>query len=222
MQASVKALSIAAVMCVFSTVSVADSNAPAKLVESSVSTLQSFLQDESADWFRGHLRNAMAIMIIPSMIKAGFVLGAGGGDGVLVARDPKTGTWSQPGFYQIGGFSVGAQIGGKKSRVILIVRTERGLESFLQTTGKLGAGGAIAVGSVGSGAAMNTAADILTFSRSKGAFAGVSLEGSTVGVHNEFNHAYYGKTVSPRDILINRTVTNVASDRLTTVLNAIR
>ncbi len=222
MKAGYKALCVATILLTSSTVAVADAAAPAQLVDRAVKTLQAFLEDESADWIREHVRQARAILIVPSMIKAGFVLGAGGGDGVLTARDPTTGDWSDPAFYQIGGFSVGAQIGGQQSRVILVARTQRGLESLLQTSAKLGAEGSIAVGPVGSGAAMNVTADLVTFAKTRGAFAGISLEGSTVGVHSDFNRAYYGRAVSTRDILIDRIVTNAASTELKTLLDTIR
>ncbi len=111
--------------------------------------------------------------------------------------------------------------GGQKSRVILLVRTEPGVNSLLRSTGKLGAQGSIAVGPVG--AAATVTADILTIVKAKGAFTGVSLEGTAIEAYTEFNHAYFGKAVTPRDILIDRAVTNPASDGLKkTLLDAAR
>lgn len=145
------------------------------------------------------------------MLKGAFIWGASGGSGVLLVRDEKTGPWIGPAFYTIGGASFGLQIGGQASEVILLVMTDRGVTSLLTNSLKLGADAGVAAGPVGAGVAASTAnlsADILSFSRSKGLYGGVSLDGAVVATRGEWNHAYYGKRVAPTDIFVRHDVSN--------------
>ena len=138
-------------------------------------------------------------------------MGASGGSGVLLVRDKEKGDWSEPAFYTIGGASIGFQIGGQASEVVLLAMTDRGVRSFLGNSVKLGGDVGVAAGPVGIGASAATAnlsVDILSFSRSKGLFGGISLDGAVVAVRDSLNSAYFGKTVSPAEILISRAVVN--------------
>lgn len=222
MKLGYQTLCIAAALLMGSPTNAGEPSAPNTLIDRATGTVKEFLDDENAGWFRNHVRRASAIMVVPSMIKVGFIVGAGGGDAVLVARDVKTGEWSDPAFYKIGGFSVGLQAGGEKARAIHIIRSKRRLDSLLRSLGKVAVQSSVAVGPVGAGAASSIAADILTFAKSKGAFAGMSLKGSVVEAHAEYNHAYYGKQVSARDIVIERAVTNSTSNKLKQLLEAIK
>jgi lipid-binding SYLF domain-containing protein len=128
---------------------------------------------------------------------------------VLLARDDTTKTWSGPAFYTIGSVSFGLQIGGEASEVVLLAMTERGVSAMLGSTVKLGADASVAVGPVGAGASAATAAlsaDILAFSRAKGLYGGISVDGAVIAVRSDWNRAYYGKDVEPADILVRRTV----------------
>jgi lipid-binding SYLF domain-containing protein len=161
--------------------------------------------------FRDLLPKAEGVLIVPSLLKGAFIIGASGGSGVLVTRDPNSGRWSEPAFYTLGGASIGLQLGGQSSEVVLLAMTERGVTSLLQTSAKLGGDIGVAVGPVGMGASAATAnlsADILSFSRSKGLYGGLSLDGAVVAVRDSLNRAYYGKTVSPTDILVRHTVSH--------------
>ncbi len=188
-----------------------------QLVEKARLTLESFMHDENLGAFRDLLKKAHGVMIAPDLLKGAFVLGVSGGNAVFLSRDEKSGHWSNPAFYTIGGASFGLQIGGQASEVILLVMTERGISSLLANSIKLGGDAGLAAGPVGIGAAAATAnlsADILSFSRSKGLFGGVSLEGAVVAVRAGLNDAFYGRQTSPADILVRREARNGFASRL--------
>ncbi len=189
----------------------ADQQEATQLVEKARLTLDSFLSDGNMGAFRGLLKKAQGVMIAPDLLKGAFIVGVSGGNSVWLTRDKKTGQWSEPAFYTIGGASFGLQIGGEASEVILLAMTDRGVTSLLGNSIKLGGDVGVAAGPVGIGAAASTAnlsVDILSFSRSKGLYGGISLDGAVVAVRSGLNEAYYGKRVSPTDILIRHTVTN--------------
>ena len=182
-----------------------------KLVEISKLTLESFMADPNYPDFHKLIKMAKGVYITPEMIKGAFVLGVSGGTGVLLVKDIETGAWNGPAFYTIGGASFGLQAGGMSSEVILLILTDRGVASLLANSVKLGADVGVAVGPVGAGASAATAnlsADIISYTRSKGLYGGISLEGAVVAVRDSLNEAYYSQKVTPNDILIRRTVTN--------------
>jgi lipid-binding SYLF domain-containing protein len=152
---------------------------------------------------------------MPQIIKGGLILGGSGGSGVLLARDKNSGNWNGPAFYTIGGVSFGLLAGAQVAETIIVVRTERGLNGLLNTGAKLGADLSITAGPVGAGVgAGNITADLVVLSRSKGLYGGLSLEGSIVDVRDSLNTAYYGKSVTPSDIVIFGSVKNSKSDSL--------
>lgn len=179
------------------------------LVNDAHKTFNTFIADPNMEWLRNNLKDAKGIFIVPSLIKAGFVWGGSGGRGVLLVRDEKTGVWSMPAFYSMGSVSWGLQIGAEKAEVIMHVRTQRGLESLYTSSFKLGGDISVAAGPVGTGAAgKGITADLIAFARAKGAFAGLSLEGSVIKTNDDWNSAYYGKSVRPVDIIVKHTVSN--------------
>lgn len=188
------------------------------LVDQSRMTLSNFLADPNMSWFRGHLKDAKGLFIVPQFLKAALFYGGAGGSGVFVARDGKTGAWSEPAFFTMGAASFGLQLGAQASEVVLLVLTQRGVDSLLLGNFKLGADGSVAVGPVGAGVSgattPNLSADLLSFVRAKGLFAGVSLEGAALIARDEWSRAYYGKAVTPTDIVIRREVANPYSKRL--------
>ena len=177
------------------------------LVDKSVTTFNNFVSDPDMTWFKNNVGQARGIMILPVQLKGGFIIGGQGGTGAMLARDPTTGQWSMPSFYGMGGASIGFQIGGEASEVVLLVMTEKGLNAFLSNKFELGADARVAAGPVGAGAKAATA-DVLAFSRAKGVFGGVSAEGSIIGIRDKTNAAYYGRPVTATDILIRRNVRN--------------
>lgn len=183
------------------------------LVDKSKLTLEAFAADPSLKGAIGDLsREARALFIIPQFMRGAFIFGGAGGSGVLLVRDEKTGKWSQPVFYNIGSASFGLQVGGDVSEIVLVVRTKKGLEEFYMNDFKLGANAGMAVGPVGGGASVHgIAADVLSYARKKGVFAGIALEGAGVTVSNDSNTAYYGKPVRPIDIVVKGDVSNAKS-----------
>ncbi len=173
-------------------------------VEAAQSTLSDFMSDPDMKWLKTHFQDAKGILIVPNRNKGGFIIAGSGGVGVLLAKDSK-GNWSQPAFYRLASVSVGFQIGGEHSQVILFIRSQEGLDSFLNSSVKLGGELSVAAGPVGEGAQAATA-DILSFSRSKGAFVGAALGGTVVKPAKDLNRAFYGRHASPVDILVRRDV----------------
>jgi lipid-binding SYLF domain-containing protein len=188
-----------------------------QLVEKANLALQSFMCDEKMGAFRDLVRNAKGVMIVPSLLEGAFMVGASGGNGVFLSRDKLKDAWSGPAFYTLGGASFGLQIGGQSSEVILLAMTDRGVTSFLGNSFKLGGDVGVALGPVGMGASAATAnlsADILSFSRSKGLYGGISLDGAVVAVRDGFNKAYFKGDPSPTDILIRHRFRNPHSAML--------
>jgi lipid-binding SYLF domain-containing protein len=184
------------------------------LVDKARITFQGFMRDENMSWLRENLDQAKGLLIAPSVLKGGFILGGSGGRGVLVVKDAKTGKWTQPGFYTLGSVTFGLQIGGEAAEVIMMVRSQKGIDKLLTTSFKLGGDTSVAVGPVGAGAKTSITADILSFARSKGAYAGANFEGAVIKTRDEWNEAYYGKPVRPTDIFVRRSVSNPGSAEL--------
>ena len=191
------------------------------LVEKAKVTLENFLADENLTWFHDNVGKAKGVLIVPQLLKGGFFLGASGGSGVFLVRDEKTGQWSYPAFYTMGAVSFGLQIGAQAAEVVLVVTTEKGVDAFLSNKFQLGADVGVAAGPVGAGAQAATA-DILSFSRAKGLYTGVSVEGAVIAVRDSLNAAYYGRQVSPVDILVKQVVVNRHADPLRQVLMRLR
>lgn len=191
-----------------------------EIVDKSVIVINSFATDPNLDWFRKKVKDAKALLVIPQSIKGAFLIGGAGGSGALVVQDGATGNWGYPAFYTLGSLSVGLQAGAESSEVVLMVMTDRGMESLLTSSFKLGADATFAVGPVGGGATAATA-DILSYSRSKGAFLGMSLDGAVVKTKDKFNEAYYGKVVSPTDIIVRKSAINPDADTLSAAVAGI-
>ncbi len=182
-------------------------------VNKAVQTLKDFSADPEMSWYRNNVTKAKAVLIVPEYIKAGFVLGGAGGTGVVLVRDDKSSTWRGPAFATMGSASVGFQAGGSVAEIVMMAMTDKGRDALLSTKFQLGADASVAAGPVGAGAQAATV-DILSFARSKGLFAGVSVEGSVIAVRDSLNHAYYGTAVNPVDILVLGNVNNPHSDAL--------
>lgn len=149
------------------------------------------------------LQNAHAIAVIPDVIKAGFVVGGRHGQG-LIAVKTRDGTWSNPSFVSLTGGSVGFQAGVSSTDVVLVFRTQRGVDSIVHGKFTLGADASAAAGPVGRTAQASTdaqlKAEIYSYSRARGLFAGVALDGSALTIDNDANQAVYGDGVTARRI----------------------
>jgi len=150
---------------------------------------------------RDLLKKAEAILVFPGVVKAAFIVGGSGGQGVISRRTPAG--WTEPAFFNIGGGSFGAQIGVEKTDYVLLIMNDAGLKGLLEDKFEIGGEASIAAGPVGRSASAGTNATldagILSYSRSKGVFAGVSLKGAVIKPDNDLNKAYYGKAA--KDIL---------------------
>jgi len=194
-------------------VSAARAGTVEELVSDARDTIQHFSTDPQMDWFRDHVHDAKGVLIVPRLLKGGFIFGGSGGSGALLARDPGSGAWSYPAFYTIGSFTVGPQIGGEAAEIVLLIMTQQGIDSMLATSAKLGADVEVAAGPVGVGTKAATA-DVIAFSRTKGLFAGASVEGAIVAARDGLNEEYYKQPVRPLEILREHKVTNPQADAL--------
>ena len=147
------------------------------------------------------LDKAEAVAVFPNVIKAGFIVGGRGGSGVISRR--VKGGWSAPAFFKLGGASVGLQIGASSTDFVLLFMNEDALKGLLEDKLELGGEGSVAAGPVGRAAAASTNltldAGIISYSRSRGLFAGLELKGVVINPENDDNRAVYGMTA--RDIL---------------------
>lgn len=182
-----------------------------QLVEKAKLTVEQFQKDPNMEGFRELAKKAHGMLILPQMIRGAFIIGASGGSGVLVAREAPGKEWRGPAFYTLGGASFGFQAGADVAEVIILAMTERGVTKLLSPQVKLGADISVTAGPVGAGAAAATAglsADLVSYSMAKGLYGGFSVDGSVAAVRNSLNHAYFGREVTPTEILIKGEVKN--------------
>jgi len=199
----------------------ADSTEAQGIIDKARVTFDDFMRDQNYTWLHENLKNAKGLLIFPQVLKAGFVLGGSGGTGVLVLRDEKTCNWSEPAFYTVGSITFGLQIGGEAAEVVMMVMSQKAVDSLLASSFKLGGDASIALGPVGEGAKSNITADFISFAKTKGLYAGLNLEGSIVKVRDSLNTAYYGKDVRPIDIIVKNEVNNEGSRDLLVTLKKI-
>ena len=162
------------------------------------------------------LARAEAIVVIPNLVKGGFVVGAKHGRGVMSVRDRTTNTWSAPVFVKLTGGSVGWQIGAAAVDLVLLVMNKGGVQALLDDKFTIGGNLTVAAGPVGRAAeaatSTSTSAGILAYSRTKGLFAGATLEGAALRADDESNEAFYGRELSLQAILTERELTAKAKD----------
>ena len=154
------------------------------------------------------INKARCVVVMPSVLKAAFVVGGSYGRGTMVCRTRKdfSGPWGAPAMYALEGGSVGLQIGGEATDFVFLVMNDRGAESLLHSKVKLGADISAAAGPKGRSASADTdaymRAEMLSYSRARGAFAGISLEGSTLRPDDDANRKLYGKSTSAAKIIL--------------------
>jgi len=156
------------------------------------------------------LKDCYAVAIFPSTIGGGFIVGGKFGQGVIIAKDTTKHTWSAPAIFDLAGGSFGWQIGGQATDILLLVMNERGLDGLIQSSFKLGGDASVAAGPVGRDAEaaidLQLKGGILSYSRSRGLFAGIKLEGAILSFNKEANASLYGTGVSAQDILITKKI----------------
>ena len=163
-------------------------------------------------WLQQNIGRAKAVLIAPEIVKAGFIFGGSGGRAVLIAKEG--GKWHGPSFYTMATASVGFQAGVQVSENVTLVMTEKGMNSMLAANFKIGGDASVAAGPVGAGAKSDITADLVSFSRAKGVYGGVNLDGTLVNLSDDWNQAYYGKPVQPVDILIKGAASNKGAAKL--------
>jgi lipid-binding SYLF domain-containing protein len=188
------------------------------IVDKAYVTLNAFLRDKNYTWLNNNIKNAKGILIYPQVLKAGYVLGGSGGTGVLLVKDPNKREWSQPAFYTVGSISFGLQIGGEAAETVILAMTQKAVDSLFTSSFKLGGDTSVALGPVGAGAQSDVTTDFIAFSKSKGIYGGINLDGSVVGVRDSLNKAYYGREVSPVQIIVEKKVSNKGAYKLRSAL----
>jgi lipid-binding SYLF domain-containing protein len=210
----VTAAGVAALSALVPAISTAAISDAAQLVGAADATLSNFVRDPEMTWLHDNIGRAKAVLIAPEVAKAGFIFGGSGGHALLVVRDPKTGKWLGPAFYTLATASVGFQAGISVSESVTLVMTEKGLNSLLSSSFKVGGDASIAAGPVGAGAKSDAVADLVSYSRAKGIYGGVNLDGTVVKPNDDWNAAYYGKKLLPPAILVRGGAHNKLADKL--------
>ncbi|MDP3789076.1 MAG: lipid-binding SYLF domain-containing protein [Candidatus Omnitrophota bacterium] len=170
------------------------------------------------------LRECSAIAVFPSTISAGFGIGGKYGQGIIMVRDEKSGKWTSPALFNLFGGSIGWQIGGQATDFVLLIMNRRSIDGILQGKFKLGADASVAAGPVGRAAEASTDVQlkggILSYSRSRGLFAGAKLEGAVIVQNWDANKELYGKSFSAREIMLeNKAKMPQSADGVLKVLN---
>jgi lipid-binding SYLF domain-containing protein len=190
---------------VFATAGQAQANGQQRVVERARLALDSFLDDPIFEEMRVYVQNAYAVLVVPEMLKGGFIFGAEYGIGVLLVRDSQTGAWGQPAFYSVYGGSFGLQIGGQTSDVVFTIMNQRAVEQLTAHGIKLGADAGMAAGrlgvSVGAATTTHFGEDIYVFAKNKGLFGGFWLDGTYIHPTDDWNAAFYGRPVDASEIV---------------------
>ncbi len=192
-----------------------------QVIAQSAATVERLRTDEN---FQGRiatlLPKARGVLIVPELVKAGFLVGGEFGTGVLMVRDG-SGQWSPPAFYTVSAGSVGLQAGLQGQEVMFILNSQKAVNSVVNTGVKLGADVSVAVATMGAGmegSVTPNAADIVAFSRASGAFGGGALEGAVIRPRDSWNAAYYGRGVAARQVLGGEVPPMQGTDRLRSLL----
>lgn len=177
-------------------------------VKDAETTLANFMKDPDMTWLQRNMKNAKAVLVSPKILEAGFIVGGSGGSGVVLARSDTPQGWSGPAFYKIATGSLGLQAGAQSSEMVALIMTEKALNSLMSSSFKLGGDVSVAAGPVGAGAGAEITSDMVVFTRSKGLYGGINLDGTVISIDDEGNRAFYGRQASPVDILVKHTVTS--------------
>jgi len=215
-------LSSLAVGMVFASITPATAgpeNAAQRIVDRAQVILNDFIRDPKNVRLRANLDHAKGVLILPEVIQGGFILGGSGGTGVFLVRDEKTGKWSHPAFFTIGTISLGFQIGGQTSAVVILAMNQEAVDSLVLACYTMGGNASIALGPVGAGVEKGRSLPDLTgrfisFAKSKGVYAGLDLTGSVISERNSLETAYYGKGMTLEDIILMDMVSNKGADAL--------
>ena len=184
-------------------------SAPAEqtdLLNRAAQTVEHMKVDPAFERARSMMKDAKGVLVFPSLVRGGFIFGAEGGNGVMMANNG--GTWSEPAFYTMGSASFGLQAGLEQTEVVMLIMSDRALEALTRAEFKFGAGASLTLVDLSAGASANTApnlsGDIIVWTSGRGLYGGLTLNGSVVKARDEWNTAYYGRPVQVSEILANR------------------
>ena len=187
---------------------------PSEIINESIEVLKEMSESEDSGAFGALLKEAEGIAIFPSIIKIGWGIGGQYGKGIIFRKDSRVGIWYGPAFVKIKSISVGPQIGIQSIALVLVISNERGMEGFMEDNFTLGGTASIAAGPLGRSLSADTdykfKASIYSYSISKGAYIGVSFQGSAIEEDSKANELFYGKSRSNRNILENKITVNPA------------
>jgi lipid-binding SYLF domain-containing protein len=191
------------------------------MVDQATLTVNEIFGDSNFADARDIIRRARAVMIMPRLFRAGFIIGGEGGGGVLLGRDGG-GSWTSPAFYGTGSGSVGLQIGIQDAQVVMMIMNDKALNAVLDSQFKFGADASIAIATIGAGISGSTTAalraDIVAIAKTRGLFAGAALEGTIMASRSEWNRLYYGREANARQIVVAAELHNPAADGLRAAL----
>jgi lipid-binding SYLF domain-containing protein len=189
-----------------------------QLVEKARLAFLDMITDDNYKEMRDYVKQARALIIFPELIKGAFIIGAEGGSGVLVTRGAAGQGWSYPAFYTLASGSLGLQIGGQSSELVLTVMNEKGLTALINDQFKIGGNVDVAVGPVGKGLSASTttnfSSDAYSFAKTQGAYVGMSLDGAGILSRQSRDEEYYGAGATSTGIVIQRKFTNKNADIL--------
>lgn len=173
-------------------------------IEDAIRVLQEMMKESDKSIPVSLIEECAGIAIVPDVIRAGLIIGGRHGKGVLLVRT-RSGAWSDPTFIDVKGGSIGWQAGVQSADIVLVFRTPRSLENVTKGDFTLGADAGVAAGPLGRQAEASTdsslKAEILSYSRSRGLYAGLTLQGSSIQQDRKANRAFYGTDISPEDVL---------------------
>ncbi|ADC72875.1 protein of unknown function DUF500 [Thioalkalivibrio sp. K90mix] len=195
---------------------------PQDIVDRAKVTLERLATHPEYEHLQEDLRTARGVVIFPRIGRGAFLIGGSGGMGVFLAWDEDKGDYSPVAFYSLGSISFGMQFGGDAAEVVMVARTQDAVDSMFGSAIRLGADASVAAGPVGAGRGSTPTADFLTYSRSRGAYLGMSLSGSRLTVRDDFNEAYYGEAQRPVHIIESRRVDHAGTRELRDLLASFR
>jgi lipid-binding SYLF domain-containing protein len=218
-----KIFNFAAAACVAAALATSAASAdPYELVTHATQVAEHMKSDPAFNQAQNMVQHARAVLIVPALVKGGFIFGAEGGDGVLLRRIGSH-SWSSPAFYTMGSASFGLQIGIEKAEIVLLIMSDRALAGIEQNEFKIGAGAgitAITLSSGAEGATSGKGGDIVVWTSATGAYGGLTLNGSVIKPRPEWNATYYGKSAPVMTILASG-VKNPASRPLQSELSSV-
>jgi len=210
------ALLLAGSLAAGTAVAIAEPSEEAERVDKAAQVLDRFLSDPGHDGVRETIKRARAVLVVPTYVRAGFVIGGTGGGGVMLLRRGEGG-WNGPAFYDTVAGTLGAQVGVYKTELIMLFMSERAVDRALQGSMQFGADASVAAGPIGAGD-RGPFADIYTYVKPVGAYAGISVSTGAVEADRDENESFYGKGATARTILQEGAYNTPAGDRLRQIL----